>query len=231
MIGTTSVVISLPKDLASFKGGNIHSATTFVKVEQSASPTLMDQPKYFSGAANKQIEFVETDFRGNRVTLHPLDRKVTTKYRMGHDLTLGLPADLQKYELTFDFLAELTTADLDYIVTWTNATELTVDDHCDAALGLLRRIDAMSAMVNLSYLQLNVGPNVLERLRLRPFFRNLPGLKRIEFNFSKGISDDDIRAFMKRQDIPKGFVQETTSVYSAHFAKSAGGGSMGKGIW
>lgn len=216
-------------DYLSFKNRTLFAKATSVYIEQAACPTLIDEPKHFSNALNSEITFFENDFRYNKVVLSPLDRKVYAEYRMGHDLTLGLPSDLQTYKLNFQNLVEVTVADLDYIVTWTKAKSLTIDDRCDAALGLLRRIDAMSAMTDLSFLRLNIRPNILERMRLRPFLRNLPSLRSIQLEFDHTISESDIRAFIERQDIPKEFGLEMYTNHEARYTKNPVG--VDGGIW
>lgn len=130
---------------------------------------------------------------------------MTASFLEGFDLLLGIPSDFETFNLKFDMLAVVTGADLDYMMTWTNANHLVIDDKCNAALGLLHRIDQMAAMKKLTNLKLNIRKNSVERMRLNPFFRYLPSLVSFVIVFDKKFSAQAKSEFFAAQEIPDSF--------------------------
>lgn len=165
----------------------------------------MRTPKFFGDLPNEKICFRENDFRNNQVELYTKERRATAYYRIGHDLTLGLPSNYTHYTLEFVTYATVTAADLDYISTWTQAKHLEISDGCNAALGLLRRAHKLQAMTKLTSLDLNISENSLQRMRLRPFFRSLQSLKTAVFRFQPSLSVSQVKAFLDEQVIPSKF--------------------------
>lgn len=165
----------------------------------------MLEPKHFSNHTNDEIEFYESDFRSNAITLRPAQKRVQAEFLEGSDLLLGIPNDFENYYIVYHMLAVVTEADLDYMVTWTNANSLVIDDKCNVALGLLRRIDQMAAMKKLTYLQLNIHTLSTDRMHLRPFFRHLPSLRNFLIIFDEKFTGKARNDFLAAQEIPDTF--------------------------
>lgn len=203
---TLAYTIDTAADFVAFQKKEIGFNVTAVDIVQSAHLDLMQTPKLFAEHDNNAIIFIESDFRNNRVEMYTQQRKIfANSYRMGDGLTLGLPHNYSDYHLQFADYAAVSAADLDQIVSWTEAVRLRIDDSCSVALGLLRRAGQLQAMTKLTHLTLNVAKSSLPRMRLRPFFRSLVSLESAEFRFERTLTEGEVAAFLAEQTIPKEF--------------------------
>lgn len=202
---TLSTDVTDPITYEQLKAGTINLGSYITVFESAKANLLRTEPKFFTGRRFKIVRFIYRDFEYNLISLRILESKVSTDFQLGTNLTLGLPNAFNDYTLKFTQLALVSDADLDYILTWTEATRLVIADNSNAVVRLLWRVDDMRALNNLKFLGLTVQKANLERMRLEPFMQTLDTVKHMEFVFDRDISKQEMEAFLAEQIIPKAF--------------------------
>lgn len=98
-----------------------------------------------------------------------------------HSLT-GIPNDYRRYSVEYKSTAISTMENIDTILQWTNAVQLTLYDMTGGQITytLFQRIDEMSRMKMLEQLKLTLQIDTYDKINLLTFVETFPKLKWIE---------------------------------------------------
>lgn len=152
----------------------------------------------------------------NQIIIMPSFKNVFGSFKIGANLTLGIPNNYKNYLLFFDGNVSITEADFIYMFEWKSAERLGISDECNMAYELLNRVDAMSKMKQLKSLTINVDQKSYKKIKVRPFLTKLLSLRHAFFE-PKALSEDEVNEFVQNQEIPwtwKSEVKRSVITYS-----------------
>lgn len=197
-----SLLIDTAVQYTQLINGNIGAGYSHIIIIDQAHPTILLLPRQFATAPFESLYFIEAE---DEIRIRPRPREVRGSFYGGENVTFGLPDDYEHYELLPRYMSELTSADYDNIVRWTNVRSLTVDDFYsyinDAAYELSRRVADLSRCRQLQRIFLVLKPNSFAKVAVGPLLERLPQLDALELQV-EDLDESGVRAFMAMQNVP-----------------------------
>lgn len=188
--------IVTPVQYEQFKSGDIGKGYDVVRIESTAHPHILLEPKYFWNASSREIHFSDAD--GNRIALYPKWQAVLTFLRSGENLTLGIPTNYKDYRIMSVNEAKISLSDLDNILQWKNAIRLDISDRSDVPYLLSQRINELKAMEQLKLISLYIDRNSFQRLCVKPFLVELKSVESVNF-LTGSLDENEFQDFVTRQ--------------------------------
>lgn len=202
LLSHQSLVIDTAVQYKQFVNGDIGAGYSHIIIIDEAHPTILLLPRKFSAAPYESLYFIEKE---DEIRIRPGAKDVRGTFYGGVNVTFGLPDNYEYYALTPRYMSELTAADYDNIVRWTDARSLAIDDFysyiIDAAYELSRRVDDLSKCQHLQSIFLVLKPYSYGKVVVRPFLERLAALQSLEMQV-EDLDEKSIVEFMKNQDIP-----------------------------
>lgn len=98
------------------KSGEIEVGSYVTVFSSAKADIFFTEPKFFTAPSYKEVKFIDNDRTFNAVTMNIPEKKVTTDFQLGTDLTLGLPDNFTDYTLQFWKLALVSDADFNVLL-------------------------------------------------------------------------------------------------------------------
>lgn len=139
----------------------------------------------------------------DRVHLFPQSRALWSIFPTEENAVLGLPANYKGYELIFSGAVDVTSNDIDYILTWKSVERLLIFDRSNAAYELSQRIN-YKTFRNLGWLELNIQRDTYKKIDVNVFLKQFRSLRIANFRAS-ALTQEEFDEFVRMQKVPKGW--------------------------
>lgn len=197
---TTRLTIKTPEQYKQLENGEISPDYELVIVEATAHPDIFSLPKKHWKAPWLGLYFVSGN---DRVHLFPRTKALWSIFQTATNATLGLPANYKGYELLFGNAVDVSTNEIDYILTWESAERLLIFDRSNIAYVLSQRI-TYKTFRNLGLLELNIQRDTYKIIDVNVFLRNMRSLKVANFRAS-ALTQEEFDEFVRWQKVPGGW--------------------------
>lgn len=140
----------------------------------------------------------------DRIHLFTRWKEVWTKLITNGNAILNLPPNYTGYEVFLGKETTITSHEIDYILTWTNAERLLLGDRGNLAYELFKRIDELQAFKHLYKFELTIQRSSYQHINLIEFVKKLPLLKIAHFR-ATSLSPEEFNEFIHKQKAPEGW--------------------------
>lgn len=195
------LIIKTPEQYKQLENGEISHEYDTIIIEASAHPNVFSLPKHYWNAPWSSMFFVNGK---DRIHLFTRWKEVWAKLITNGHPILNLPHNYTGYEVFLGKETTITSHEIDYILTWTNAERLLLGDRSNVAYELYKRIDALKAFDHLYKLELTIQRNSYNHINLIEFLKNLHSLKIAHFR-ATSLSTEQFSEFIHKQRVPKGW--------------------------
>lgn len=149
--------------------------------------------------------------------MHPPRFAVFALFESGENLVNGLPRGYHDYFVRVRNGATITTANVDYMLTWNNSIVFQVYDNADVANDLTQRIEELKKLENLKKFSLSVQQKSYKQLRLKVFFDNLSKMTYLSV-YTAALDENQMKEFVELHPAPEGWKAEIINK-SIHYQK------------
>lgn len=200
MLRLSTLIVNTPEKFAKLKAGAFDGQYYFIRVTSRATPDVWLQPQHFWNSTAHSLTFIEEKGRA-LIQLFPHEghgRAIV--YIWGGEKSLaGVPENYGLYTVQYGPYAEVMPENVDSILTWTNATQLTVN--AEVAASLMKRSDELSGLKGLRGFNVHMDYNTYKTLHVAEMIENLPNLQTILFS-CKEMGPEHKADFVKRNKVP-----------------------------
>lgn len=151
---------------------------------------------------HSQVRFYDENENEAILMLHE-DRAVA-RVANGDNMLAKLPASYRTYDIRYESAnaTATATADLDAILSWKLARQISVKDHSDVAIDMMRRYKELRNLAMLHKLTLVVQRHSYKRLFVRQFLNHVSQLSEVEFVAGEGMTREALQEFVDQQEPP-----------------------------
>lgn len=135
--------------------------------------------------------------------LFPRTRALWSIFPTEKNAVLGLPDHYKAYEVLFGGVVDVTTEDIEYILTWKSVERLLIFDRSNAAYELSQRITPKTFR-NLGLLEMNIQRDTYKKIDVTIFLKKLRSLKIANFRAS-ALTQEEFDEFVRLQKVPRGW--------------------------
>lgn len=129
--------------------------------------------------------------------MSPKTKSVKAQFLVGDQLSLNLPDNYQKYNVSFNSVA-VTTADLDYIFQWKQAIHLFIHDGSDFGYEFSQRAEALKELKSLEKLSFDLQKQSYNKLNIKDILFGPPALKSVNV-LRASLSASEFKEYAKNQ--------------------------------
>lgn len=214
------MLIKTPEQFEQLKAGKIGGSYLAIFIEPSIHPDIFSEIKQLSHDKHREVRFY--DEHENEAIIYPKDGRVVATLVDGKGLLSYLPCDYRFYEVHSDRNVLTTSADIDAIVQWKIARQITLinDNPLDeSTVQLFERVAELRALANLNRLILTVHSKSYRKLDVRRFLNHLPMLNAVEFVAGVDMTQQEFQEFVDHQAQPYAydkFVEIDRVIYKNH---------------
>lgn len=141
------------------------------------------------------------------IHIFPRWKEVWAWFTTAQSASLSIPSNYTRYEVLYAGVVNVTTHEVDHILTWTNAKSLRIEDTSNVVAKLLTRIDELKTFRRLEKLELTVQQDSYRMINVGVFLEQLGSLKTAHFR-AVSLSVDEFAEFIRSQKIPHGWVAD-----------------------
>lgn len=201
-------MIKTPAEYEQLKVGQIGVGYLAVFLEASIRPGIWDEIPNMLDSPHSQVRFY--DERENEAILMLHEDRAIAMVANGDNMLAKLPASYRAYDIRYESAnaTATPTADLDAILSWTMAREISVKDHSDMAIDMMRRYKELRNLEMLHKLTLVVQRHSYKRLFVRKFLNHVSQLSVVEFVAGEGMTRDELQEFADQQEPPYAYEAE-----------------------
>lgn len=197
---TISFVIDTPAKYDQFKRGVIGQEREVIHIESSAAAYVFSEVKYFFNSTNHlAIRF--NDKIAGSITLFPREEKVVTSFWSGTNLARHLPHHYKHYELSYNYRAIISAADLTQIFEFIEAETLQLGKGFDVKIDLATRIAEMKRLTKLHTLRVDIKPEFSDS-QVKAFLEIPPSVTFISLDLPVSMTPQEAARFAKNQKVP-----------------------------
>lgn len=195
--------VETPEEYRQLMNGQLAGDFQFIDIAQSAGGQLLDVFKIPSIQKYRFISII--DKYNNAMNYSPQSyRSVNGRFVQGESLLAILPRDCMKYEISLGSDVIITTADIDAMLTWSEATRINIADSDNLAYDLSQRIHEMGQKWLIEGLSLTVQRHSYKQLDVVKILKKLLLLGPVYFKAAPDMTDAEMEEFAANQD-PAGF--------------------------
>lgn len=205
------MIIDTPEKFEHLKYGE-YSEFTQVVITSTANRNVLLQPRRFFAHQFLRMTFNQGD---NKITIYPQSAQADIHYTNGENPLTGVSKLFFEYNVVYTDTATVTDENIDAILQWQWAKTLRIYDNGAVAGKLMKRIDEIGKLIDLSNLHLSV--NAQSVIDVAAFIEKLPSLKEIVL-FGRDMSDEEIKQFEADQKIPSNWSSRNNG-QSIHYVK------------
>lgn len=187
-------MVNTPELLKKLKAGEIGTALDEVFIKPGAHPNILSLPKEFA-AAPYNIHFF--DDQNNQIFISPKENVLDATFLSGHLLTLHLPNNYVRYNVSYHGV-DITAEDVDYMLHWTQAIELSVHDESGFGYLISQRTDDLKKLENLKILSFGLQKQSYNKLVIKNILFGPPILRTVNV-FRSSLSASEFREFVRNQ--------------------------------
>lgn len=193
------IFVDTPAKFAQLKAGHFDGKYRFVDVVPAATPDIFLQPQHFWNVSFIGLHFLSG---GNRISIYPGVQYASALiyFRDGENPLSGVPHNFYSYKLFYTHPAKPTTENIDNILQWKRATEITVHDDSDVSVSLLQRIDELKELEQLERLSLAIQASTYKRVNVTTLVSKMWTLDEVNF-LSNAMSEAQIEEFHQTNDV------------------------------
>lgn len=199
------MTINDPELYKKLRNGVFDTMYRLVDVTAAATPDILLQPQHFWNSSFHVITFSSarsTNQVENKISLFPDTKYASTavQFRDGENPLSGVPANYYAYWLHYTYPARPTVANIEHILQWKEAVEITIHDLEDVTITLLRRINELKQLTKLRRLTLCIQDHSYEQVDVQTLIRNMWFLEEIAF-VSYHMTKEQVEDFHRRNDV------------------------------
>lgn len=141
--------------------------------------------------------------RGFSVNLSP-DGSLSAAIGSAENLILSLPNNYKKYMLAIGTPAAVSNLEVDHILTWVDATDISIADNHEIPHRLSQHPNKLQKMTSLQRFSIAVTTTSYATLKINNFMEHLPSIQQIEIG-AYPLSADQIQEFINNQGTLSGW--------------------------
>lgn len=198
------ILIKTPEQYEQLKAGEIGVGYLAVFMEPSIHPGIWNEIPNMVNSPHSQVRFY--DENDNEAILLINEKKAIAKLSSSDNMLVKLPSFYQTYDIRYESPdAKTTSADVDAILTWKMAVEISVEDYSDVAVDLMARFEKVRSLDSLKQLTLVVQRHSYKQLFVGTFLSHVSQLEKVEFLAGEGLTSEELQAFVDQQEIPTAY--------------------------
>lgn len=196
---TNRLLVDTPEKYEHLKNGVFDAKYRFIDITATATPDIFLQPQHFSNASFLGLHFISGP---NKISIFPGVKYASALiyFRDGENPLSGVPHNYYAYKLLYTHPAKPTTENIDNILLWKNAEEITVHDESDVSVSLISRVDEFKELEMLRRLSLAIRNDTYERVNVGTLVSYLWFLDEVNF-LANRMTDEQIKEFHARNDV------------------------------
>lgn len=195
-----SFVIDTPEKYDQFKRGVIGQEREVIHIESSATSYVFSEAKYFFNST-KHLAIRFSDKIGGSITLFPRDEKVVTSFWSGTNLARHLPHYYKHYELSYNYRAIISAADITQITEFIDAETLQLGQGFDVKIDLATRIADMKRLTKLHTLRVDIKPEFSDS-QVKAFLDIPPSVTFVSLDLPASMTPQEAAQFARNQKVP-----------------------------
>lgn len=194
------LVIDTHAHFDQFKRGEIGQNHEAINIEGTAAPHVLYEAKFFFNATAHHSILLRDEL-GNTIRLMPRDESVFASFRDGKHLARHLPTTYKHYDISYNYRAILTTADLAHIAGFVYAETLTLGNRLDVKGDLANQIAGMKQLKNLHTLRVDINPET-STSQVKAFLEIPPAVTMVIIDLPETMNWEQAAEFAEGQEVP-----------------------------
>lgn len=186
-----------------FKSGAIGQDHQVIHIESTAAPNVLYEARsYFTNTKFDAIRF--KDEFGSSITLKPATETVIASFWNGEHLARHLPHNYKHYDLSYNYRAIISAADLAHIFEFVNAETLKLGNRFGVKKDLAARIGEIKRLTKLRTLEVDINPE-FDDTQVAPFMVLPPAVSFVKIVLPETMNAKQAATFVANQKVPSGW--------------------------